>query len=104
MIEAVILKISPEMLDALQSVADQDQQIENWLHVNGESIDQGGPAMVSRYGAELMAESWFDAPTLRFFLSDETAVIMNYPAICDDPLVKDFVQTILKIYRLTASV
>lgn len=103
MIEAVILKISPDMLEALQSVADRDQQIENWLHVNGESIGQGGPAVVSRYGAELMVQSWFSGDDIRTYIRTDGRMFPTNK-LRTDPLIRDFQDTVLKIYRLTASV
>lgn len=104
MIKAVLLDISPEMLEAINEHRKRDNCLEDaWI----ENVGHAGREREWEITADKAAdwcESWFGSIDLNMIIENEKRVCMEYPECCEDPLVKDFVETILKIYRLTVSV
>lgn len=104
MIEAVVLKLSPEMLTAIDAKRGLDFRMdEAWLDNVGMFGDKHKWTITANQAAD-WCESWFDPEDLEFILEKNSVLDVEYPGCCEDDLVKDFVNTILKIYRLTVSV
>ncbi len=105
MIDAVVLKLNPEMMQALTD-APSDWPIRDAL----ESVQDipGEPDCFYLHVEPEMAqdwvESWFDPEDLEGAVTAGHTIDVEYPEICEDELIKDFVDTVLKIYRLTVSV
>lgn len=104
MIDAVALKLNPEMVNALLE-HNQDAGIVDALESCHRDEDTGEVYLyVESEMAADWCEDWFQEADIRMVLDDDDWVYVEYPEFCADPLLKDFVQTILKIYRLTVSV
>lgn len=104
MIDAVVLKLSPEMVsalenhqndpgihDAYESSTVPDHNREEYLHVE--------PEMAADW-----VESWFSADELSAFIKTNGQMHHFANELRRNPLIRDFQDTILKIYRLTQSV
>lgn len=101
MIEAVRLKLSPEMLKAIDDKRGQDNALEDaWI----ENVILANRKQEWEIKADQVADwcgDWFSESDLEVWIDFGDRLEMTDPGFCEDPLLKDFVDTILKIYRLT---
>lgn len=104
MIHAVVLKLSPELARALSKQLD-DIAIREAISRKVFDSHDGFTVTVSAVDAENWVGFWYDGEALQEYLETDGECHPGYPGNVTAPsLLSDFIDTILKIYRLTVSV
>lgn len=104
MIDAVVLRLSQEMISALLE-HNQDAGIVEALDSCHQDEDTGEVYLyVESEMAAAWCESWFSESELNAFISTDGHMHHFANELRRDPLIRDFQDAVLKIYRLTVSV
>lgn len=102
-VDAFVLKPDPELVKALWESGDQSCY-DAWESVVCNEDDPQPFLHIEPEMAADWCESWFSESELDTYVTTGRDGELVEPAFCEDRLLYDFVQTILKIYRLTVSV
>lgn len=104
MITAVRLSLDPFLLRAMGEAGRKDTSLKEAVSDAVCNSDGSISLEVTADEATDWCESWLSRGALDAYLETDEIDEHELPEFCADPLIRDFVQTILKIYRLTTSV
>ena len=103
-INKVEIDTSPDMQQKLCDCRQLDSNIgEAWGLIHYYSYDKGCIEVTAAL-AEKWCTSWFTETALRMVVQHDDWLYLSYPAHCADPLIKEFVNAVLGIYRLCQTV
>jgi len=103
-IDAVVIQPSSELIQALLRYSGVDSAC-NDAHEAVMTDHEGKLFLhIEPEMAEDWCRNWFTETALRMLVQNNDWLYLSYPAHCADPVIKEFVNAVLGIYRLCQTV